>query len=127
MFSTLKKVLFPLLVVSQLAIGSFTALPYRALAACDPAAGVAGGIDCAPKSPTSVPNAITTIINTLLFVIGIVAVIMIIIGGFRYVLSGGNTQSTTAAKDTILYAVIGLVVALLAYAIVNFVLGQFLK
>lgn len=70
-------------------------------------------------------SQIQVITNTMLFAIGVVAVIMLIIGGFRYVFSAGNQQNVTAAKDTILYAVIGIVVALLAYAIVNFVLGQF--
>lgn len=65
------------------------------------------------------------IVNVLLFVIGAVAVIMIVIGGLRYVMSNGESSAITGAKNTILYAVIGLVVALLAYAIVNFVLGQF--
>ena len=50
---------------------------------------------------------------------------MLIIGGFRYVLSNGNEKSVTAAKDTILYAIIGVVIALLAFAIINFVLGTF--
>ena len=51
---------------------------------------------------------------------------MIIVGGLRYVVSGGNTASVTAAKNTILYAIVGIVVALLAYAIINFVLGSLL-
>ena len=67
----------------------------------------------------------TTITNLLLFVIGAIAVIMIVIGGLRYVLSGGNSSSISAAKNTILYAVIGLVVALLAYAVIHFVLSSF--
>jgi hypothetical protein len=50
---------------------------------------------------------------------------MLIIGGVRYTMSGGNDKSVAAAKNTILYAVIGVVVALLAYAIVNFVLTTF--
>ncbi|MEI7819102.1 MAG: hypothetical protein WCI47_03220 [bacterium] len=70
-------------------------------------------------------SQIKIITNTMLFAIGIVAVIMLIIGGFRYIFSGGNSTSVNSAKDTILYAVVGIVVALLAYAIVNFVLGQF--
>lgn len=68
---------------------------------------------------------IRIVTNTMLFAIGVVAVIMLIVGGFRYIFSGGNSTNVNAAKDTILYAVIGIVVALLAYAIVNFVLGQF--
>jgi hypothetical protein len=66
-----------------------------------------------------------TITNVLLFILGAVSVIMIIIGGLRYVISGGNATAVTAAKNTILYAIVGVIVALLAYAIVNFVLGSF--
>jgi hypothetical protein len=65
------------------------------------------------------------IINTLLYIIGIIAVIMIVVGGIRYSLSGGNASQVKEAKDTILYSVIGLVVAIMAYAIVNFVLNWF--
>jgi hypothetical protein len=68
-------------------------------------------------------GSIGTITNTLIIAIGIISVIMIVIGGLRYVLSGGDQKGTTAAKDTILYAVIGMVVALLAYSIANFVIG----
>lgn len=68
---------------------------------------------------------ITTVTNILLFVVGAIAVIMIIIGGLRYVVSGGNATHVTAAKNTILYAVVGLIVAVLGYAIVNFVLVSF--
>lgn len=67
------------------------------------------------------------ITNIILYIMGAVAVIMIIIGGFRYVTAGGDSGSVTAAKNTILYAVIGLIVALLAYAIVNFVVDSFSK
>lgn len=66
-----------------------------------------------------------TITNVLLFLIGAVSVIMLIIGGIRYTISGGDSGQVTSAKNTILYAIIGIVVALLAFAIVNFVLGQF--
>ena len=64
----------------------------------------------------------TTIVNVFLFIIGAVSVLMIIYGGIRYTVSGGEAKNVTAAKDTILYAVVGLVVAILAYAIVNFVI-----
>jgi hypothetical protein len=65
------------------------------------------------------------VVNTMLFILGIVAVIMIIIGGIRYVVSAGDSSAITGAKNTILYSVIGLVVAILAYAIVNFVITTF--
>jgi hypothetical protein len=57
--------------------------------------------------------------------LGAISVIMIIIGGLRYVISGGNATAVTAAKNTILYAIVGVIVALLAYAIINFVLDSF--
>ena len=76
-----------------------------------------------PDSLFGDTGIITTITNVLLFVAGGLAVIMIIIGGLRYVTSAGNASSVTAAKNTILYAIVGLVVAFLAYAAVNFVLS----
>lgn len=67
----------------------------------------------------------STITNVLLFIIGAIAVIMIVIGGLRYVISGGDSSQITAAKNTILYAIVGIIVAILAYAAVNFVIGSF--
>jgi drug/metabolite transporter (DMT)-like permease len=101
-----------------------TALTGRASAAVS---GIQEGANSAQgdDQEADLVENIKTVTNTMLFVIGVVAVIMLIVGGFRYIFSGGNSQNTTAAKDTILYAVVGIVVALLAYAIVNFVLGQF--
>lgn len=66
---------------------------------------------------------ITTITNIMLFIAGALAVIMIIIGGIRYATSGGNGAAVTAAKNTILYAIVGLIIAFLAFAAVNFILG----
>ena len=70
---------------------------------------------------TSVDTLIRNVINILLWAIGIVSVIMIIIGGFRYVTSNGDSSQVTAAKNTIMYSVIGLIIAIFAYGIVNFV------
>ncbi len=61
--------------------------------------------------------------NTILYIVGIIAVIMLIIGGIRYVISGGDSKKVTDAKNTVLYAIIGLVIAFLAFAIVNFVIS----
>ena len=74
---------------------------------------------------TDIGDVVKTIVNTLLYILGSVCVIVIILGGVFYVTSMGNAASVEKAKNTILYAVIGLVVALLAYAIVNFVIGKF--
>ena len=60
--------------------------------------------------------------NTILYFVGIIAVIMLIWGGIRYVVSGGDAKKVTDAKNTILYAIIGLIISFLAYAIVQFVI-----
>lgn len=62
-------------------------------------------------------------LNIFYFVVGIVAVVMIIIAGFRYVTSGGDSKNVEQAKGTIMYAVIGLIVVAAAFAITNFILG----
>jgi hypothetical protein len=66
-----------------------------------------------------------TITNVLLFLIGAISVIMLIVGGIRYVVSGGDSTAVTNAKNTILYAIVGIVVAILAFAVVNFVITSF--
>ena len=63
------------------------------------------------------------ITNTILYIAGIIAVIMLIIGGIKYVISGGDSKKVTDAKNTVLYAIIGLIVCFLAFAIVNFVIA----
>lgn len=63
-----------------------------------------------------------TITNIALYLIGAVSVLMLIYGGIKYTISGGDANAVTSAKNTILYAIVGIVVALLAFAIVNFVL-----
>jgi hypothetical protein len=62
------------------------------------------------------------ILETFTFIIGAVSVLMIIIGGIRYVTSNGEQNQITGAKNTIIYSLVGLVVAMLAYSIVHFVL-----
>jgi len=63
-----------------------------------------------------------TIYNLVLGIMGAVAVLIIVIAGFRYVVSQGSPQETAAAKNTILYTLVGLVVIIAAFAIVNFVI-----
>lgn len=78
----------------------------------------------AKDQETDVMSIVTVGINVVLGLIALAAVIMIIIGGLNYTTSQGEATKVKKAKDTILYGVIGLVIALLAFAIVNFVLGQ---
>ena len=76
-----------------------------------------------PTELFGVGGVLTTVTNILLFVVGALSVIMLIVGGLRYVVSGGNSTAVTAAKNTILYAIVGLVIAFLAYAAINFVIN----
>jgi ABC-type Fe3+ transport system permease subunit len=89
---------------------------------------IQNGVNCAhgEGTPTSLvdgqQSVFTVVVNVLLFVIGAICVIMLIWGGIRYTTSAGNSANVTAAKNTIMYAIIGLVIAFLAFAIVNWVL-----
>lgn len=83
--------------------------------------------DGVPGELTGTDGVFEVVVNVLLFIIGAVSVIMLIYGGIRYTTSGGNANSVTAAKNTIMYSIIGLVVAILAYAIVNFVVKQIME
>ena len=87
-----------------------------------------GGFDkCSPGNADpgeGVTKLIKLIINIFSLIVGVVAVIMIIIGGLKYITSGGDSGNITGAKNTILYAVIGLVIVALAQFIVRFVLTR---
>ena len=72
----------------------------------------------------ALPNIIVGILNAIIIVSSIVAVIWIVIGGVYYMTSTGDPGKIKKAKDTILYAVIGLVICALSYAIVNFTIGM---
>jgi hypothetical protein len=87
--------------------------------------GAAGGgsTDCSAGT-TTVEGVIGTVINVLSWVIGIIAVIMVIVGGLKYITSSGDSNNVNSAKNTILYAIVGLVVVALAQVIVRFVLKK---
>ena len=115
------------LVIASAAGSALLAVPLVVNAAEEGSSSASTGAGQAQPTgtPDDLKGQLTVITNTLLLGIGFVSVVMLIIGGFRYVLSNGNEKSVTAAKDTILYAIIGVVIALLAFAIINFVLGTF--
>jgi hypothetical protein len=140
MKSIIKKSLQALLIVPALAFGVTAAAGFvqapvaqaqTGTCSSDPnTSGLAGGAGCAQgkdqQSNLFGDNGIfKTVTNVLLFIIGAISVIMLIIGGIRYVVSGGDSAAVTSAKNTILYAVVGIVVAILAFALVNFVITSF--
>lgn len=92
--------------------------------------GDLSGCSGIPKNNLNDNNLMTTlnqIINVIIGVIGFIAVIVIILGGVQYTTSAGDSGKVKKAKDTIMYGIIGLVIALLAYSIVNFVLSSLFK
>lgn len=72
-------------------------------------------------------QVINTVIGTMLFIVGLLAVIMLIYGGIRYVTSHGDKAQVTAAKETIMYAVVGLVVAIAAFAVIHWITNDVFK
>lgn len=120
-----KKLLVTLALVSGIGLGAtLPAAPVGAINVFDQCKANASSAVCKAKNDDAA-NMIQTVINILLFVLGMIAVIMIVVGGIRYTTSNGNSTQVKEAKDTVLYAVVGLIVAILSYTIVNFVLGWF--
>ena len=129
----IKKHLLTLLAVPALALSvSAVATPAHAALDLQTGANSARGNDqsaCLFGTDSGCDGSATpifkTITNVLLFIIGAVSVIMLIIGGIRYTISQGDSSAVTSAKNTILYSIIGIIVAILAFAAVNFVISSF--
>lgn len=125
-------VIFAVLTAVFLAMASVILGDSVVSAACDMTnPSIATGAECArgngqPAQLVGDGGIFNRITSILLFVVGAVAVIMLIFGGIRYIVSGGDQANVTAAKNTILYAIIGIIVALLAYAAVKFVTSSLL-
>ena len=85
------------------------------------------GIDAIGGSSSTatlqVDDIVLAVVNWLLFAVGVISVVMLIVGGIKYATSAGDSNKVTSAKNTIMYAIIGLAVAVLAFAIVGFVMN----
>ena len=114
------RIVLPMLIIGVVAVvlasGSASALTLQEGAE-------AARCDGCPSDLFGDAGVFKQVTNTVLYIVGIIAVIMLIIGGIRYVISGGDSKKVTDAKNTVLYAIIGLVIAFLAFAIVNFVIS----
>jgi hypothetical protein len=139
MLQNIKKIALNLTALALLLV-PVVALPSTAFAAD----AIGGGLNCGAELDVNAVNGngapnctsgsadagttfnriITLIINIFSLVVGVIAVIMIIIGGLKYITSGGDSGNISSAKNTILYAVIGLVVVALAQFVVRFVLQK---
>ncbi len=124
MKKTVKAVILGLLMIPMLLLSASTAVGAQSASEQIKSGAdlVNPGSSCLFTNDTCKDGIVTKGINTALFVIGALAVIMLIYGGIRYTISAGDAKQVEAAKNTILYAIIGIVVALLAGAVVNFVL-----
>lgn len=124
----------------------FTGLMLAAVPIAVPAAvyadevDIGGGLNCgagfditetncptSTEGPDRIQRIIETVVNVFSVIVAIVAVIMIIWGGFKYITSGGDSGNITTAKNTIIYAIIGLVIVALAQFLVQFVLSTVLE
>ena len=119
-------------VKSLLVIGSFTSLSIFLMSSLPVVASskdqILNGYNDAggnTASVTSMSSVIGKVINTMLFIVGVLAVAMIIYSGIRYITAHGDKSQVESAKNTLIYSVVGLIVAILAYAIVNWVLNLF--
>ena len=115
--------------VFSMGVGSVALAPVSYAAPCTGAAGcIKEGLDATGGSAskkTSIAEIVKLVINVMLFIIAALSVIMIIVGGIRYVVSAGNQQAVTSAKNTIMYSIVGLLISIFAYAIVQFIVDQF--
>jgi hypothetical protein len=86
--------------------------------------GATGGASCSGGGGPDLTTVVAAAINILSIIVGIAAVVMIILGGFRYITSGGDSGKVAGAKDTIIYALVGIVIVAFAQFIVKFVLNK---
>lgn len=133
MRTIVKKVLRP--VGLFVAMASVVALPFSmdALAASSATEHIRNGYNQTSDDinsertnlVTGDDSVLKTVINTMLFIVGVLAVAMIIFSGIRYITAHGDKGQIESAKNTLIYSVVGLVIAIIAYAIVNWVIGIF--
>jgi Type IV secretion system pilin len=128
----MKRIIFTLLLVPMLTLLPMAGIMEPAYAACgnsQAAKDVSKGIGQTGTTPSdcgqgAINNVIRQAVSILSILVGAAAVIAIIWGGFKYITSGGDSGKVGNAKSTLLYAVIGLAVAVVAQVIVNFVITE---
>lgn len=119
---------FALALVAAVSIGMFVLLPSGVSASskdqiCQGANSVSGGTGCTGGS-SDIDRVLTVGLNTFSIVVGIIAVIMMVVAGFKYITAGGDSGNITSAKHTMVYVIVGLVIVALSQFIVQFVLDK---
>jgi cytochrome bd-type quinol oxidase subunit 2 len=87
-------------------------------------AGLGSGSACNSSSALQINTTLGAIINIFSAIVGLVAVIMIIVAGLQFITASGNAQNIAKARSTLLYAIVGLVIVVLAQVIVHFIINQ---
>ena len=120
-----KKFLKQALIMLGLMVGALTIISMipTASAAIIGSGDLPSNLGEATGGESSLRSIIVKVINYFLGFLGLIAVIMIIYGGFTYVTAAGKQEAVDSAKKTILYAIVGIVIILLSFAIVNTVVG----
>ena len=125
-----RRIFTQLSIIIVLAFFSVLAIPQTSYAACSGAtSGSSGKVlegvgDTGPCTDNGVDRIVKAAVEILSFVAGAVAVIMVIVAGFKYMTSGGDSGKVSSAKNTLIYAMVGLAIAVLAQALVHFVLSK---
>ena len=125
----IKKILYASLIATVFSVVGFVTLQtaqVSAVGSADVCAGLeatGGSCTAGPDDPT-VESTVQQVIRILSYIVGVISVIMIIVGGFQYVTSGGDSGKVTSAKNTIMYALIGIVIVALAQIIVRFTINK---
>lgn len=124
----MKKAKVGVAMVASMALmaSAFVAAPVNAACGDDITLGGATSEDCSKGEGQASDlfgsdGIVNTVINTMLFITGLLSVVMIIYAGIRYVTANGDKSKVTSAQNTLLYAIVGLVVSIVAYALVNWV------
>ena len=129
MISKLTKII-PLIIVGILGINFLITSPVSADDICsnpNVSQEVKNASGCGGGGGQTLDNALSSILKAIILIMGLVAVVFIIIGGINYITSGGDAAKVKKARETILYAVIGLIICALAFAIVQFVISDILQ
>jgi len=123
--SKIKHILIALALIVSAGVAVVAIEPVAAINVFDDACTVNPNATICQSSGDTTDTVVSPIVSMLLTVLGAISIIVIIVGGIMYAVSAGDPGKAKKAKDTILYAVVGLVVAMLAYGIVAFVVGEF--
>ena len=131
MKSTLAKLAFACFSIFALATfitPTFSSTPVSAACSANVCSGdysdaIKASCGCSGVSTKKADKVVTNVLNAIIGILGTVAVIFVVVGGVKYMTSAGDPGKVEAAKKTILYALIGLIVCALAFAIVNLVIG----